>query len=89
MRPLALAAVLLAGPFVAQPALAQKVWTPAPAPVPAVSPNNTVAPVERAGRANGAERSAPFSDVPNGTAASGGTTSSGNGDGVGTPSVSR
>ena len=68
-------------------AFAQKEWTPAP--VPTVAPSNSVAPIERAGRATGPDRSAPFSDIPTGATASGGATSSNRGDGVGTPSVSR
>ena len=83
MRFLVVVAVL----FTASAAFAQKQWTPAP--VPNVRPSETVAPVERAGRATGPDRGAPFSDIPNGATASGGTTSSNTGDGVGTPSVSR
>jgi hypothetical protein len=87
MRAIILAATLLASPAFAQPAFAQKVWTPAP--VPNVAPSNNVAPIERAGRATGPDRSAPFSDIPSGATASGGATSSNSGNGVGTPSLSR
>jgi hypothetical protein len=83
MRFLVLATVLLF-PAIAS---AQKEWTPAP--VPNVRPAETVAPIERAGRATGPDRSAPFSDIPSGATASGGATSSNQGDSVGTPSLSR
>jgi len=82
MRSLVLAALLAASP-----AFAQKVWTPAP--VPNVTPSDNVAPIERAGRSTGPDRSAPFSDIPTGATAAGGATSANRGDGVGTPSVSR
>jgi hypothetical protein len=79
--------LVLVAMLAASPALAQQVWTPAP--VPAVTPNETVAPVERAGRATGPDRSAPFSDLPTGSTAAGGQTSTNRGDGVGTPSLAR
>ncbi len=79
--------VLTATVLMATPAFAQKQWTPAP--VPNVRPSENVAPIERAGRATGPDRGAPFSDLPSGATATGGATSSNQGDGVGTPSVSR
>ena len=83
MRFLALTAALLT----TGPAFAQKQWTPAP--VPNVQPADNVAPIERADRATGPDRGAPFSDLPSGATATGGATSSNRGDGVGTPSVSK
>jgi hypothetical protein len=79
--------LVLVSVLAASPALAQQVWTPAP--VPAVGSSNTVAPIERAGRATGPDRSAPFSDLPTGSTAAGGSASANQGDGVGTPSLSR
>ncbi|HYZ64577.1 MAG TPA: hypothetical protein VE650_19160 [Acetobacteraceae bacterium] len=84
MRCIVFAAAMLA----AAPVLAQtKEWTPAP--VPAVGPAGAVAPAERAGRSSGPDHSAPFSDIPTGSPAAGGQTSSNTTGGVGTPSVSR
>ncbi|GAC1343998.1 MAG: hypothetical protein NVSMB18_20810 [Acetobacteraceae bacterium] len=83
MRAFILAAVLAAGPIYA----ADKQWTDAP--VPGVAASGSVAPAERAGRSSGTDQSSPFSGIPSGAAASGGLTSSGAADGVGTPSLAR
>jgi hypothetical protein len=86
MRSIILIAPLLAA-LLSTGASAQQHWTPAP--VPNVRPTERVAPAERAGRASGPDRGAPLSDLPTGATTTGGATSANQGDGVGTPSLSR
>jgi len=83
MRPLVVAALLAATPAMA----ADKVWTPAP--VPAVTPVESVTPAARAGDASSPSHDAPLSGQPVGTQATGGTISSNVTPDVATPNLSR